>query len=68
MRREEDYEVIHDQEERREDADEFRPELQLSRQERHWIALGALKSALLIGAVYMGILALIIWVMLKFWM
>lgn len=68
MRRDEDYEIIHDQEERMDDPNEFRPELQLSRQERRWIALGALKGALVIGAVYMGILGLIIWLMLKIWM
>lgn len=68
MRRDEENEVIHDPEERVDDPDEFRPELQFSRQERIWIAFGALKSALLIGMVYMGVLGLIIWLMLKVWM
>lgn len=68
MKHEEEYEIIHDQEERVEDPEEFHPELQLSREERRWIALGALKSALMIGAVYIVVLGLIIWFMLKIWM
>lgn len=43
------------------------PELLLTRQERRWIALGALKSALLIGAVYLIAAALLIWLMLAIW-
>lgn len=43
------------------------PELSLTRQERRWIALGALKSALLIGAVYLIAAALLIWLMLAIW-
>lgn len=68
MRREEEQKIIHDPHERVDDQKEFKPELQLSRQERRWIALGALKSALLIGLVYMGVLGGLIWLMLKIWM
>lgn len=45
-----------------------RPELQLSRQERCWVALGALKSALLIGFAYLAGIGLIIWLMLTLWL
>lgn len=68
MRQEEEYEIISDSGENVDDPDEFRPELHFSRQERRWIALGALKSALLIGAVYVGVLGVIIWLLLKVWM
>ncbi len=43
------------------------PELILTKQERRWIALGALKSALLIGAVYLIAGAFLIWLMLTIW-
>ena len=68
MRQDDSYEIIHDPDERVEDPDTFRPELQLSRHERRWVALGALKAALLIGLVYLAVIALIIWLMLHFWM
>lgn len=68
MGRDDDYELIHDPEERIEDPDEFRPELQLSRQERRWVAFGALRAALMIGLVYLAAIGLIIWIMLKVWM
>lgn len=65
MKYEDDYEVIHDPSEQVDDPDEFRPELQFSKQERRWIALGALKAALMIGLVYIGAIGLIIWLILK---
>ena len=43
------------------------PELKLSRQEQRWIVLGALKSALLIGGVYIVGAALLIWFLLAIW-
>lgn len=68
MRRDEDYEVIHDSQENVDDSEESRPELQFSSQERLWIAFGALKGALIIGAIYMGALGLVIWLMIKIWL
>lgn len=68
MKQEEDYEVIHDPEENVEDSEEVRPEMQFSKQESRWIALGALKAALMIGSVYMIVLGLVIWLMLKIWL
>lgn len=67
MRQDEDYELIHDPEERIDDPDEFRPELQFSKQERRWIIFGALKTTLLIALVYLAGLGLIIWLLLKLW-
>lgn len=43
------------------------PELKLSRQEQRWIVLGALKSALLIGGVYIVGAGLLIWFLLAIW-
>ncbi|MBQ8856518.1 MAG: hypothetical protein IJ024_00085 [Lachnospiraceae bacterium] len=43
------------------------PELKLSKQEQRWIILGALKGALLIGAVYIVGAALLIWLLLTIW-
>ena len=43
------------------------PELKLSRQEQRWIVLGALKSALLIGGVYILGAGLLIWFLLAIW-
>ena len=43
------------------------PELKLSKQEQRWIVFGALKSALLIGSVYLVGAALLIWFLLKIW-
>ena len=43
------------------------PELILTKQERRWIAFGALKSALLIGAIYLIAGAFLIWLMLTIW-
>ncbi len=43
------------------------PKVQLNRQERRWFILGALKSALMIAAVYLIGAALLIWLMLKIW-
>lgn len=64
----EDYEIIREPGEYVSDEDDRRPELELSRQERRWYALGALKSALLIGGVYVIGLAVIIGLMLLFWL
>lgn len=50
-----------------EDEPEEKPEIQLTKEERRWIALGALKSALLIAAVYLIGAALLIWLMLVIW-
>ncbi|MGN0335447.1 MAG: hypothetical protein ACI4DV_07295 [Lachnospiraceae bacterium] len=46
---------------------EEEPKLQLTKQERRWVALGALKSALLIGSVYIIAAAILIWLMLTLW-
>lgn len=43
------------------------PELQLTRQEQRWIIMGALKSALLIGGIYIVGAALLIWFLLAIW-
>lgn len=43
------------------------PELELTREEKRWVALGALKSALLIGSVYLIGGALLIGLMLLAW-
>lgn len=43
------------------------PELELTREEKRWVALGALKSALLIGSVYLIGGALLIGLMLLVW-
>ena len=44
-----------------------RPELELTRQEKRWVALGALKGALLIGLAYLIGGAALIWLMLALW-
>lgn len=49
------------------DEENEEPKLQLSRQERHWIIMGALKSALLIASVYIIGGALLIWFLLTVW-
>lgn len=67
MRSKRDYEIIHEPNENVPDEENNRPEPELSRQERRWYALGALKSALLIGSVYVIALAVIIAVMLWVW-
>lgn len=43
------------------------PMLTLTRRERRWVAFGALKSALLIGSVYLIGGAVLIWLMLFLW-
>ena len=69
MRRGEEDEIIREPGERIPEMDEpERPELQLSRQERRWVALGALKSALLIGFVYLAGIGLLIRLMLTLWL
>ena len=49
------------------DEDNEEPKLDLSRQERRWIIMGALKSALLIASVYIIGGALLIWFLLTVW-
>lgn len=43
------------------------PKLEPTRQERRWMALGALKGALLIALVYLAGGAILIWLLLFFW-
>lgn len=43
------------------------PEIKLTRQERRWVIMGALKSVLLIASVYLIAGALLIWLLLKIW-
>lgn len=59
------YEAELPDEEEQETSD--RPELKLTKQESRWVALGALKAALLIGSVYLIGGALLIWAMLALW-
>jgi hypothetical protein len=61
------HELIHDPDENIPEEEELRPEEQLSRQEQRWYALGALRSALLIGSVYIIALGIVIALMLWFW-
>lgn len=49
------------------DEENEEPKLELSRQERRWIIMGALKSALLIASVYIIGGALLIWFLLAVW-
>lgn len=49
------------------DEEPLEPELRLSRQEQRWIILGALKSALLIGGIYIVGAGLLIWLLLAIW-
>ncbi len=49
------------------DAYSNEPGFTLTRKERRWVALGALKSALLIGSVYLIGGAVLIWLMLFLW-
>ena len=49
------------------DEENEEPKLELSRQERRWIIMGALKSALLIALVYIIGGALLIWFLLTVW-
>jgi len=44
-----------------------RPELELTKEEKRLVALGALKSGLLIALVYIIGGAVLIWLMLFFW-
>ncbi len=67
MRHEDDFDLIRDPGESVDEEDRPRPELELTRQEKRWIALGALKSGLLIGGVYLVVFGLLIWLMLKVW-
>lgn len=43
------------------------PKIKLTRRERRWFIMGALKSALLIASVYIIGGALLIWLLLKIW-
>ena len=40
------------------------PELELTRQERRWLIFGVLRTALLIGSIYLIGAALLIWLIL----
>lgn len=40
------------------------PELELTRQERRWLIVGVLRTALLIGSIYLIGAALLIWLIL----
>lgn len=61
-------EIIHDPDEHVPDGKEVRPEEELTREERRWYVMGALKSTLLIGGAYVAGFAVIILLMLWFWM
>ncbi|MDD7389139.1 MAG: hypothetical protein PUG60_05665 [Lachnospiraceae bacterium] len=61
------HELIHDPDEHVPEEEEVRPEEQLTRQERRWYIMGALKSTLLIGSAYVIGFAVIILLMLWFW-
>jgi hypothetical protein len=67
MRDYEENEIIYDEGERRPE-DEWHPELEFSRQERRWIALSAMRTALGIGLIYIIGAGILIWLMLKIWM
>ena len=60
-------EIIYDEGERREE-NSWQPELEFTKEEQRWFALGALKSALMIGMIYVVAAAILIWVLLKIWM
>ena len=49
------------------DEEPLESELKLSRQEQRWIIFGALKSALLIGGIYIVGAGLLIWFLLAIW-
>lgn len=66
MRRDTDGEVFYEPDAPDEEQ-EKRPELELTREEKRWVALGALKSGLLIALVYIIGGAVLIWLMLSFW-
>lgn len=61
---EEQKEIIYDP---GEPAEPEQPEFELTREEKRWVALGALKSALLIGSVYLIGGVLLIGLMLLVW-
>ena len=63
MKHEEDYEMIREPEKSSEDERQTWKKSDLTRQERRWFALGALKSGLLIGLVYLVGLGLAILLM-----
>lgn len=67
MRDYEEHEMIYDEGESRPE-DEWHPELEFSRQERRWIALSAMRTALGIGMIYIVAAGILIWLMLKIWM
>lgn len=50
------------------EGEKSEPEIELTKEERRWIALGALKSTLLIALLYIIAGALLIWLMLAVWM
>lgn len=67
MKHEEDYEMIREPGETTENEQQPQKELDITKQERRWVALGALKSGLLIGLVYLVGLGLAILLMTLLW-
>lgn len=67
MRYEKNDRSLYDPEFPGDEEEESEPEIELTREERRWIALGALKSTLLIALLYIIAGALLIWLMLAIW-
>lgn len=67
MRRERDEESFYDSRIPESQEQDDKPELKLTRQERRWVILGAMKSALLIGLLYIAAGGILIWLMLRLW-
>lgn len=67
MKHEDDYEMISEPGEILDDERQTRQELDLTRKERRWVALGALKSGLLIALVYLLGLGGVILLMTLLW-
>lgn len=67
MRRERDEELFYDSRVPEGEEPDDKPELKLTRQERRWVILGAMKSALLIGLLYVAAGGILIWLMLRLW-
>ncbi len=67
MRYEKNDRSLYDPELQGDEEEASEPEIELTREERRWIALGALKSTLLIALLYIIAGALLIWLMLAIW-
>lgn len=65
MRNSEDYNLYEEPDALEDEP--LEPEIRLTRQEQRWIVLGALKSALLIGGIYLVGAGLLIWFLLAIW-